>query len=248
MKRPVAKQTKQPSLMSASLTMRPLARKGNNAELDRLGVEQTSAPKTQADPRIVAFEAELRKRKTEEQKVAARLASSAITVDEKQTLQSQLDERKAQEQLLRAELEQLRKQVEESTGTEDPCMCEIKLSFFFDKKNLDLAQLEAEISTLKFAALSHQESFEEQKQQLLIAQEKAEQLDAAVEKMERMESFLNEIQEERNAIHASLQVAEQQIKAMSKMVVTPKPSDEEMQKVVAPLNRQIADLVRTKFV
>jgi|JI10StandDraft_1071094.scaffolds.fasta_scaffold2851660_2 hypothetical protein len=57
-----------------------------------------------------------------------------------------------------------------------------------------------------------------------------------------MEQFLNEIQEERNMLHEKVQVSEAQLLNMSRMVGA-KPSQEEMDKVVGPLNRQIADLV-----
>jgi predicted RNase H-like nuclease (RuvC/YqgF family) len=164
MKRPAAKQPSK--LLSASMTMRPLAKREPANELDnRLGLAKTSAPKTETDPRILAFEQELQKRKQEEAKMVGKL--NAAPQDEKAALEAQLEERKAQEQLLRAELEQLKSQVQLESGSTDPYV----------------AELEAEISRLKFAALAQQEAFEEQKEQLRIASEKAERLDEALDRM-----------------------------------------------------------------
>ncbi len=63
-------------------------------------------------------------------------------------------------------------------------------SSFFTFFRLDLAKLEAEICTLKFAALAQQEAFEAQKEELMrarehltIAQEKANLYDEAVDRM-----------------------------------------------------------------
>lgn len=61
-----------------------------------------------------------------------------------------------------------------------------------------------------------------------------------------MELFLNEVQDERNVLHEKLQVAEAQLVGMSKLVRPSAPAGvppEEVEKLVGPLNRQIADLV-----
>jgi hypothetical protein len=214
----------------ASMTMRPsAARKEQQQEqLAHLGVDRGNAPRAAKDPRIVAFETALAERRAKEKQMNEALQAMKADDSRKEALTKELSERREKERELQQELESLRRQLESRSEPEvDPYV----------------AQLEAEISTLKFANLAQMEAFEEQKQLLVVAQEKAERLDATLERSERMEHFLNELQDERNSLAEQLEVAQQQLTGMAKLAGQAKPPDAgETEKLVAPFKKEIADL------
>ena len=185
--------------------MRPSAarkeQQGEQLQLAHLGVEAGKAPRGAADPRIVAFETALAERREKEKQMTAALSAMKADDARKEALARELEARKEKERELQQELEGLRRQLESRAEEVDPYV----------------AQLEAEISTLKFASLAQMEAFAEQKQLLCVAQEKADRLDATLERSERMELFLNEVQDERNSLAEQLEVAQQQLAAMVRM-------------------------------
>ncbi len=209
------------------MTMRPSLAKKEQGGLAHLGIEAGKAPASSVDPRIVAFETALAERRVKEKQMTEALKGMQEGDGRKEALTRELAERKEKERQLQEELEALRKQLESKSEEVDPYV----------------AQLEAEISTLKFANLAQMETFAEQKQLLEVAQEKALLLDETLERSARMEAFLNEVQEERNSLAEQLDVAQQQLAAMTKLAGQAKPADgAQLEQHAAPFKKEIADL------
>ena len=106
-------------------------------------------------------------------------------------MKKELEEKKKKEQEFVDELEDLRTKLaeKEEKDADDPY----------------IAQLEAEVSTLKFEKLAMSENFMEMKKEFDVYKEKAEKVQELEERAEQMESFINELQEERNELFEKLQ-------------------------------------------
>ena len=184
---------------------------------------------SKTDPRIAAFERELERRRAEredrEDELAEKTNAKDVDVFE---LEEELEERRITEENLSKELEELRAKLDKQEE--------------LAQDELYVAEIEAQVSALRFENLAMQENYVEMKKSLDLAMEKSSQLDEVVERSQRMEEYLLEVEQERNSLHEQLEVANGQVQQLAARLVQNLPSEAQAEEKSKAANEERAAL------